>query len=187
MAMQPTDAQLLRRARSDPGAFRDLYDRYADRVCGYFARRTGDGDAAHDLAAETFARAWEARERFRDEAGGSAGPWLFGIARHVLVSSVRQQAYERRACRRLGVLDRLGGPSPGAPEPEERWLDGLDEALADLPPAQREALRLRVEEDLRYDAVAGRLGTTPQAARVSVHRGLTTLRTRLLGAKETVR
>jgi RNA polymerase sigma-70 factor (ECF subfamily) len=185
--MTKTDAQLMTRARSDPAAFRELYERYAHRVHGYFLNRTRDDDAAHDLAAETFARAWEARERFRDKAGGSAGPWLFGIARHVLLASVRAGAYERGACERLGVLDRVGGPSPHAPEPEERWLEGLDEALADLPPAQREALRLRVEEDLRYDAIAGELGTTPAAARVSVHRGLTTLRTRLTGAKEPTR
>jgi RNA polymerase sigma factor (sigma-70 family) len=186
-SMTETDAELLRRARRDASAFRDLYSRYVTRVDGYFRRRTGSEDAAHDLCAETFARVWEARDRFRDEAGGSAGPWIFGIARHVLVASVRARAYERDACVRLGVLERIGGPSVDAPLPDERWLEGLDEALASLPERQREALRLRVEEDLRYAAVAERLDTTPEAARVSVHRGLTTLRVRLLGAKETIR
>jgi RNA polymerase sigma factor (sigma-70 family) len=186
LADMATDAQLLARAGSDPSAFRELYDRYAERVYGYHRRRTGDDDAAHDLTAETFARCWEARTRFRDEAGGTAGPWLFTIARHVLVGSVRRGVLERQACERLGVLDRLDAPTTGA-EPEERWLDGLDEALDDLPAGQREAIRLRVEEDLAYDDVAGSLRTSPAAARVSVHRGLTTLRTRLTDARETIR
>lgn len=178
-----TDAQLLARARSDPAAFRELYDRYAERVFRFHVRRTGDDDVAHDLTAETFARSWEARRRFRDEAGGSAGPWLFAIARHVLVSSVRRGVLERRACERLGVLDRLDAPV-GHLEPDERWLEGLDEALDELPAAQREAIRLRVQEELEYAEVAAELGTSPGAARVSVHRGLTSLRTRLINPKE---
>lgn len=170
----PTDAELLTAARTDAGAFRTLYDRYAARVLHYHERRTHDPDAAHDLTAETFAQAWLARGRFRDEAGGSAGPWLFAIARHVLSASVRKRALEQTAARRLGI--ELSGT---AAEPDEAWLDGLDEALADLPETQREAIRLRVVDDLAYDQVAASLGTSPEAARVRVHRGLATLRNRL--------
>jgi RNA polymerase sigma factor (sigma-70 family) len=172
--MPPTDAELLAAACTDAAAFRALYDRYAARVLHYHERRTSDADAAHDLTAETFAQAWLARARFRDEAGGSAAPWLFAIARHVLLASVRKRALEQRACRRLGL------ELPGAmTEPEERWLEGLDEALAELPDGQREAIRLRVEDDLAYERVAESLGTTPEAARVRVHRGLAALRNRL--------
>ena len=35
----PTDAELLRAARADAGAFRALYDRYATRVLAYHRRR----------------------------------------------------------------------------------------------------------------------------------------------------
>jgi RNA polymerase sigma-70 factor (ECF subfamily) len=73
---------------------------------------------------------------------------------------------------------------PPAAAPEETWLDGLDEALDALPATQREAIRLRVEDELEYAEVATALGTTPAAARVRVHRGLAALRTRL-SAKET--
>src|SRR5215207_11755658 len=105
--MTPTDAELLASARTNAGAFRSLYDRYAARVLRYHERRTHDADAAHDLTAETFAQAWLAHGRFRDEAGGSAGPWLFAIARHVLLASVRREALERTACERLGLFERL--------------------------------------------------------------------------------
>jgi RNA polymerase sigma-70 factor (ECF subfamily) len=69
-----TDAELIRETRTDAAAFRELYDRYARQVHGYHLRRTRDPHAAHDLTAETFAQAWLARRRFRDRAGGSAGP-----------------------------------------------------------------------------------------------------------------
>jgi RNA polymerase sigma-70 factor (ECF subfamily) len=152
-------------------------------VHAYQLRRCRDEEAAFDLTAETFAQAWLSRDRFRDEAGGSAGPWLFAIARHVLVASVRRGLLERRARERLGLLE----PGAREPEPSERWLDGLDEALAELPESQRDAIRLRVVDDLDYADVGRALGTTPAAARVRVHRGLSALRSRLANTMEAPR
>ena len=176
---------MLAAARSDASAFHELYERYADRVYGYHLRRSRDPHAAHDLTAETFAQVWLSRTRFRDEAGGSAGPWLFGIARHVLLVSVRRCELERSACQRLGMLDAVGR-EPVA-EPCEDWLDGLDEALAHLPEAQQDAIRLRVVEDLGYDEAAERLATTPQAVRARVSRGLSALRKHLFDPMESTR
>ena len=176
--MPQTDAELLRAARDDAQPFRTLYDRYAERVYRYFVRRTHDRDAALELTAETFAQAWCSRTRFRDRAGGTAGPWLFAIARHVLAQSVRKRRLERAACERLGVMERLDR-EPATAEPEAAWLDGLDEAFDELPHTQREALELRVVEGLAYDGVARRLGTSEGAARVRVARALAALRSRV--------
>jgi RNA polymerase sigma-70 factor (ECF subfamily) len=176
-----TDAALLADARADAAAFHELYLRHAARVHGWHLRQTRDADAAHDLTAETFAQAWLVRARFRDEAGGSALPWLLGIARNVLLMSVRRRRLEQRACERLGLRDRLDAP-PAAAEPDASWLDGLDDLLSELPAAHRDAVRLRVLEEREYDDVAQLLGTSPQAARVRVHRGLRALRARLGGA-----
>jgi RNA polymerase sigma-70 factor (ECF subfamily) len=177
-----SDAELLAAACSDAGAFRELYDRHVARIYGYHLRRSQDAHAAHDLTAETFAQAWLSRTRFRDDARGSAGPWLFGIARHVLLVSVRRRRLESSACERLGVLDALDRET--APEPDDAWLDGLDEALAHLPEAQQQAIRLRVVEDLGYDQAAERLATTPQVVRARVSRGLAALRKHLFNSPE---
>ena len=98
----------------------------------------------------------------------------------MLLASVRRRALERRAW-----SGSASSSTAAAAEPEETWLEGLDEALDDLPPGQREAIRLRVVDDLAYDGVAGALGTTPAAARVRVHRGLAALRHRLSDARST--
>jgi RNA polymerase sigma factor (sigma-70 family) len=179
-----TDARLLAASRDDPAAFRELYERHAEPVHGFLLRRCRDADAAHDLTAETFAQAWLVRARFRDEADGSAAPWLFGIARNVLLMSVRRRALEARARERLGLL---ADHATSAAEPEPAWLDGLDEALEDLPPAQLKAMRLRFVDDLPYGDVARALGTSPGNARVRVHRALTTLRHRFADSQETPR
>jgi RNA polymerase sigma-70 factor (ECF subfamily) len=186
----PTDAELLRAAARDPRAFRELYDRYAERIHWYHLRRTRDREAALDLAAETFAQAWLSRTRFRDEAGGSAAPWLFAIARHVVLASVERGRLERTATTRLGLLEQLDRPVVDA-EPDVTWLEGLDEeldrALEALPDGQRAAVELRVVDDLSYEAVGDALGTTPRAARVRVHRGLRALRSLLTNGTEATR
>src|SRR3712207_2787977 len=122
MGVQRSNSPLLAAARTDPGAFRELYDRYAERVLAYHQRRCRDEDAAHELTAETFAQVWLVRARFRDECDGSAAPWLFGIARNVLLASVRRHALEARARERLGIQ-----VAPVSVSPQDAWLDDLDD------------------------------------------------------------
>ena len=98
------------------------------------------------------------------------------IARNVLMVSVRRRRLERGACERLGLLHEIDRPAAEA-QPDETWLAGLDEAMADLPKDQREAIELRVLDDLTY-AAAARLDASPQVVRARVSRGLRSLRTR---------
>jgi DNA-directed RNA polymerase specialized sigma24 family protein len=74
-----TDAELILASRDDPQAFRQLYDRWAERLLVYLYRRVRDPDVAGDLLAETFAVAYERRRKFRD-IGSPGGAWLYGIA-----------------------------------------------------------------------------------------------------------
>jgi RNA polymerase sigma factor (sigma-70 family) len=171
--LKASDAKLLVASDKDAAAFRALYDRYTERINGYHLRRCHDEEAALDLTAETFAQAWCARRAFRDEAGGSAGPWLFGIARNVLLQSVRRERLEDSARQRLGMLEHADHP---AAAPEESWLNGVDELLDELPADQRSALELRLLEDLPYEGIASRLSITPENARTRVHRALSALR-----------
>ena len=174
-----TDATLLREARRDSAAFRVLYDRHASRIHGFHLKRTRDPGAAMELTAETFAQAWLSRERYQDHGEGTAAPWLFGIARHVLASSVRRRSVERVAQDRLA----MGLAHAASTTVDDTWLDGLDQdletALAALPDGQRRAIELRVLADQAYEDVARELDITPDTARVRVHRGLSAIRRRL--------
>lgn len=145
-----TDADLIARARTDPHAFRVLYDRYAEPIHPFAARRCGDHETALDVTAETFCRAWRSRHTFADRRAGSAAPWLFGIARHVLARAARERRLQLDAMAALGVDRRSATP---AQSPEARFTEsGLDadlaEALESLPPGQRRAVELRVIHDV---------------------------------------
>jgi RNA polymerase sigma factor (sigma-70 family) len=172
-----TDAELLRRSRRSSAAFRVVYDRHAARLNAFLSRRTGDPAAAFELTAETFAAAWLSRDRFVDRGEGAA-PWLFGIARNVLASSIRQASIERRARRKVGL-----DAADDVPEPRAEWLAGFDADLAlalhGLPEPQRSVIEMRVLDGQPYDEVARSLDISPGAARVRAHRGLAALRVSL--------
>jgi RNA polymerase sigma factor (sigma-70 family) len=169
-----TDAQLIRRAREDPEALAELYLRYRDRLYAWFRSRLPES-AASELTAELFAQVALSLRRFRDEADGSAAPWLYGIAKN-LVRRYRERGRTEEAARR-----RLGMPVRSYDEDfeavEERLAaaasaEGLRWALESLPLPQREALELRVVEELSYEEVAGALDCTQTAARLRVMRAL---------------
>ncbi len=182
-----TDAELLKAAREDPTAFREFYDRYAVWIRSWFLRHTGSEPASLDLTAETFAQAWHASKRFKDLAGGSGAPWLFGIARNL----VRQ--YHKHNRIETAARERLGLPLAFAECEDYERVDerisahalgpALRLAMRALPLEQRRALELRVVEQLDYDEVAGRLGCSQNAARLRVSRALRALTVQLRGAE----
>jgi RNA polymerase sigma-70 factor (ECF subfamily) len=173
-----SDGELLRRSGRDPEAFGAFYDRHAATVLAYFQRRTACAESAADLAAETFAKAFYGRRRYR-AMGVPAIAWVLGIARHVLADSIRNERIEDRARGRLG-LERVELDDEALRRIEEladleRVRERLDTALAELPRDSAEAVRLRVDGELPYAEVARRLGCTEGAARVRVARALTKL------------
>lgn len=174
-----SDAELLTLSSSDGEAFGLLYDRHAEAIFTWCRARAGE--AAADMTAEVFARAWLNRGRFRDEANGSAGPWLFGIASNLYRDWLRRERVETKARRRLGLPELRDDPD--LERVEERLSPPADVlgAIASLPAADREALELRVVEDRPYSEVASRLECTPQAARSRVSRALRRLHVNLKG------
>ena len=177
-----TDAELIVASRDDPRAFRELYDRWADRLLAYLYRRVLDADVAADLLAETFAVAYERRARFRD-VGRPGGAWLYGIAAKELSHWFRRREVERKAIRRLGIevppLDDESRRAIEALADADEHRATLAAALERLGAKERDAVHLRVVDELGYDEIAARLNCSEAAARVRVHRGLARLNTRM--------
>jgi RNA polymerase sigma factor (sigma-70 family) len=182
-----TDAELLRAARQDPEAFREFYDRYAVWIRSWFVRHTGSEPASLDLTAETFAQAWHSSRRFRDLADGSGAPWLFGIARNLLRQYHKHNRIESAARERMGMQVTAAECEDYELVDERSEANALAplvrHALRALPAEQRRALVLRIVHQLPYDAVAGRLGCSQNAARLRVSRALRALTTQIRSAQ----
>jgi RNA polymerase sigma factor (sigma-70 family) len=170
-----SDALLLADADADPAAFAELYERHVFSVYRWLDRRMGW--LAADLTAETFTRAWLHRERFQDDRGGSALPWLLRIAGRLVTDAARHDRVETRARERLG-LPTEPTADDGHDEVERRLSPRrmLERCLAELPAHERDAIDLRIIDELKYDEVARRLNIRPAAARLRVSRALGRLR-----------
>jgi RNA polymerase sigma factor (sigma-70 family) len=178
------DAALLRAAVSDREAFAAFYRRYAVAVYRWFAFRVErDGALASELTAETFAEALRSLPRFRGSTDGDGAAWLFGIARNLGRDHHRRRRVRATARRALDLpLDGyLDEEFEHAEDRVDRVRLGreLRAALAELPHAQREAIELRVVDELDYRTIAATTRSSEQAVRLRVFRGLRTLRLRL--------
>jgi RNA polymerase sigma-70 factor (ECF subfamily) len=153
-----------------------LCARHRDDLLVFLARRTADPEVALDLWSETFAQAVVSARRFRGSTDAEAGAWLFQIARHQLSRYYRRGQAERRAMERLGIERPPMTPELEADVVRRAGLDELRgelrQAIASLSDDVRDAITLRVVEELPYVAVAERLAISEPAARARVSRGL---------------
>src|SRR5579859_6873522 len=90
-----------RRTEDLKASFEALYDRIAERLLIYLARRVRDPDAAAELWAECWAVAFEGWPRCRAAGPAEAEAWMFGVARNQLAAYYRTGAIQRRALEKL--------------------------------------------------------------------------------------
>jgi RNA polymerase sigma-70 factor, ECF subfamily len=137
----------------DPDAVRAVYRRYAGAIHTVARSIVGtDPELCADVVQQTFVKAWRAASTF--DGDRDLAPWLYSIARRTAIDAVRA---ERR-------------PTRGDHEPEtdvavttlsfERTWEAheIRRALDDLPPGEREVVRLAHLDGLTHTEVAERLG-----------------------------
>jgi RNA polymerase sigma-70 factor (ECF subfamily) len=175
MSVTP-DEDLLLASRSDGRQFTAVFERHFGEVHRYLHRRVGV-DLADELAAETFVRAFEHRDRY-DPHLAPVRVWLFGIATNVL------RRHHRSEHRRLIAYAR--GPVDRVQDDETAAIDTrvaasalgamLGRSLAAMRSQDRDVLLLVAWADLTYAEVAAALGIP-----------IGTVRSRLARARRQVR
>jgi RNA polymerase sigma-70 factor (ECF subfamily) len=171
----------LERTRAgDPSAFATLWHMYQPGLLR--SLRLTTGDAAEDVASETWAGVASSLSRFDgDEAAFRA--WLFTVARRRAVDHFRREARRRSVPMDPVALVTASVASTGA-DPGDTAVSTLEteaalRRIAELPPGQRDAVILRAIVGLDVEQVAAIMGKQPGTVRVLAHRGLRTLAQRL--------
>ncbi len=163
-------ATLIRVRNGDEGAFAALYRAHNPALAGFLRRRSTTH--ADDLGSETWIGVARGLDRFEGEEVDFQR-WLFTIARRRLVDHIRK--VKRRPETTAMTTDPSGGGDPlESVLTSELGVEALG-ALEKLPPAQAEAVRLRILGDLDVSATAAAMGRSATAVRILCHRGLKAL------------
>jgi RNA polymerase sigma factor (sigma-70 family) len=171
-----TDAAIIARSKQEPSAFAELFDRHADCVHRFAARRLG-AQLADDMLSETFSIAFEHRDRY-DLSRADARPWLLGILTNV---TRRHRQSEARRWRAMANADHAPVTEPMAERvaaqvtARARRAD-LARALAGMSRRNRDVLLLIAWADLDYAETAAALGVPLGTVRSRMNRARRTLR-----------
>ncbi len=147
--------------------FQALLDEHRDDVYRFLVASLGR-DEADDCFQETFISALRAYPRIRDAS--NLRSWLFTIAHRKAIDAHRARG--RRALPVEEVPEQADDGGVGLNGEPELWR-----AVRGLPTKQRAAVLHRYVNDLAYADIGQVMGCSEDAARRSVHEGLTKLRT----------
>lgn len=164
---------VYRAIERDQAAFAELYDRHVVRVYRHIYYMVNDAREAEDLTAQSFLKAWEAIDRYK-ERGAPFVAWLLRIAHNLTISYLRS----RRDHSELdeGFVDQKRTGNPEASLEQANDERSVRDAVLRLRDEQRQVIMLRFVEELDYTEVAAMIGKSVPAVRVIQHRALGNLR-----------
>lgn len=176
----PSDAALLREARAgDAAAFAAVYARHAAAAHALAQRMLSTRAAADDVVQESFLALWRT-DAYRPEQGS---------LRAFLLQIVRNRAIDVLRADRRRQLDRVGDEALAARLPAADRVDDAVErretrrlvraAVAGLPAAQHDAVRLAYFAGLTHSEIASRLQEPIGTVKGRIRLGLRKLRTEI--------
>lgn len=176
MTDDPIADLLVRIARQDRAAFREIYPATSSKLMGVLQRMLGNRAEAEDAMQEVFTRVWLRASRF-DASKGRGMTWLIAIARNHAIDRLRA-----RTPKALGddgdALDQLADERPGA-------LDGLVakgearrmvDCFSQLDPDRSACVQGAYLEGLTYEDLARKFNVPLNTMRTWLRRSLLKLR-----------
>jgi RNA polymerase sigma-70 factor, ECF subfamily len=179
------DAELMLRVKDGDGAsFAVLLDKHRSSVVHFLYRMIQNQAVAEELAQEVFLRVYRSRATY--EATAKFTTWLFRIATHLALNSLRDGKHER-------LQERLDDDSSDMPVRQvsdsrpsveqsmvyQAKLAEIRRAIAMLPEKQRAAVLMHKYEEMEYTQIAKVLNCSESAVKSLLFRAYETLRARL--------
>jgi RNA polymerase sigma-70 factor, ECF subfamily len=179
------DTELMIRVKEghDP-SFALLLQKHRLPVVHFLYRMVANAAIAEELAQEVFLRVYRSRNTYEPTAKFTT--WLFRIATHLALNSLRDGKHER-------LQDTLDGATEDAPARQvpdrrptveaamvkEARLEEIRQAVAGLPAKQRAAVLMHKYQEMEYTQIAKALNCSESAVKSLLFRAYETLRARL--------
>jgi RNA polymerase sigma-70 factor, ECF subfamily len=179
------DAELMLRVKDGDGAsFGVLLEKHRSSVIHFLYRMVQNHAVAEELGQEVFLRVYRSRSTYEPTAKFTT--WLFRIATHLALNSLRDGKNER-------LQERLDDDSKDMPVRQvsdrkptveasmvyQARLEEVRQAIATLPEKQRAAVLMHKYQEMEYSQIARVLNCSESAVKSLLFRAYETLRARL--------
>jgi RNA polymerase sigma-70 factor (ECF subfamily) len=178
------DAELMLRVKEGDGeSFAMLLEKHRTPVIHFLYRMVQNHAVAEELAQEVFLRVYRSRSSYEPTAKFTT--WLFRIATHLALNSLRDGKHERWQESLDGdaalPVKQVSDTSPSAEQAlvYEAKLEEIRSAIALLPDNQRAAVLMHKYEGMEYSQIAKVLSCSESAVKSLLFRAYETLRMRL--------
>ncbi len=163
-------------ARSNPAAFRPLYERYFRKIFLFVLNRVGDKELAADVTQHVFTTALINLKRY-ELRGVPFSSWLYRIALNQCHDFFRKQQRVRTVVLEEADLREL---HEGLTEADslQNWEAALPQVLASLSDKDLELIELRFFEQRPFKEIAEMLNISEVYAKVRTYRILDRMKTK---------
>jgi RNA polymerase sigma-70 factor (ECF subfamily) len=165
-----TDRDLIKKLIAcDEQAYERLLDEYEAPVYRFFYYSQGNHQIAQDQCGETFARFVAAITNFKSDNSHSLKAFIFGIARNVLLETLRRKRLiQKDVC----SLEEIPSNKPSvfqevSSSDEHKFILNI---IGQFKEPERQILLLRFIEGLKLDEIAGIMNMPLNSVKSHVHR-----------------
>jgi RNA polymerase sigma-70 factor (ECF subfamily) len=168
-----TDALIERCLRGDQVAWDRIVRQHWRKVFNLAYKFVGRHDEAEDLTQDIFLKIFRALHTFDRRANFQT--WLISISRNLCIDHYRSVRKERETMARevdaanLSPVSRERSPQGELEQIDLRQL--IQQGLAELPPALKEAVELRDLRELSYQEIATQLRLPEGTVKSRINRG----------------
>jgi RNA polymerase sigma-70 factor (ECF subfamily) len=174
------EAALYACARGERQALQRLYEQESPRLLGVVQRIVVDRALAEDIVHDAFIKIWNAAASF-DVSRGTARGWMFTVARHLALNSVRNSAREV-------AMDDDNDEGSHAQATLEGWQDvtdafdwkvnpgRIDFCLEQLDPVRRNCVFYAYVDGYSHQQIAQKTGAPLGTVKAWIKRSLVALR-----------
>lgn len=148
--------------------FREAYESHRDLLFRFACRMTGSAEAAEDVVHDCFLLLWRKKLVF-DRKRGPLRSFFFGVTRNLALKRMGKDGSFDELAEDVAVGE------PADPGNRER-ADMVAQAVAALPPLQREALILAEYEEMSLEQMVQLTGADLAAVKSRLHRARENLR-----------
>ena len=171
-------------------AFNTLLKRHKDRVFSYIMRIVKNEDVANDIFQETFVKAILTIKQGRYTHNGKFPAWISRIAHNLIIDYYRQEKSENVQSSDIQEVDVLNRKELCEETIEdtiisEQIRSDVKHLVEQLPPLQKEVLKMRYYQSLSFKEIAEQTGVSINTALGRMRYAIINLR-RIAAEKEIV-